>query len=296
MNAMNTTAITAPSISSASMLVELSISVWTGRRKDRTVSDEVTMSKHAKSGVANVTKKLLADCDELVAIQKFASNARGSHYASTLPWSDSGIRLLPTARYFDYQKHMTGLQNEFERLVEAFLAAYDWEVMEAQTSLGDLFDRDEYPTVDALRHKFAFRLNYIPVPDVGDWRVDMEREAQDALREQYQSFYEDQMGRAMGDLNERLREQLERMVSQLEVSETRKGKVYQSTIDNISNLIDLLGATNYTHDPQLQLAEAKLRAALYGASKDDLVKNPAYREATRKSVEEAIAALPGLDM
>jgi len=295
MNAMNTTAITAPSISSASMLVELSISVWTARKKDRTVSDEVTASKHAKSGVANVTKKLL-DCDELTAIQKFASNARASHYASTLPWSDSGIRLLPTARYFDYHNQMTGLQAEFERLVEAFLAAYNWEVMDAQVSLGDMFDRDEYPTVDTLRSKFAFRLNYIPVPDVGDWRVDMEREAQDTLREQYQSFYENQMGRAMGDLNERLREQLERMVAQLEVSETRKGKVFQSTIDNIGNLIDLLGATNYTNDPQLALAEAKLRASLYGASKDDLVKNPDYREATRKSVEEAIAALPGLDM
>ena len=296
MNAMDTTAITAPSISSASMLVELSISKWEGRRKDKTASREVETAKHAKKGTATVTKKLLADCEELEAIRKFAARAGDIHRASTLPWSDSGIRLLPTARYFDYHNQMTGLQAEFERLVEAFLAAYNWEVMDAQVSLGDMFDRGEYPTVDTLRSKFAFRLNYIPVPDVGDWRVDMEREAQDTLREQYQSFYENQMGRAMGDLNERLREQLERMVAQLEVSETRKGKVFQSTIDNIGNLIDLLGATNYTNDPQLALAEAKLRASLYGASKDDLVKNPDYREATRKSVEEAIAALPGLDM
>jgi len=86
------------------------------------------------------------------------------------------------------------------------------------------------------------------------------------------------------------------MVAQLTVTEDKKGKVYQSTIDNIGNLIDLLGATNYTNDPTLQLAERKLRAALYGADKDDLVKNPEYREATRKAVEEAIRALPGLDM
>lgn len=286
----------APSISSSSMLVELGISVWTGRRKDRNASDDVTSRAHAKAGVANVTKKLLGDCAELDAISKFAANVRQSHYASTLPWSDSGIRLLPTARYFDYHQQMTGFQAEFDRLVQAFLDAYDWEVMQAQTALGDLFDRDEYPTIDSLRSKFGFRLNYIPVPDVGDWRVDMEREAQDVLREQYQSFYEKQMEGAMADLNARLHEQLARVVKQLEVTEDRKGKVFQSTIDSIGNLIDLLGATNYTNDPNLQLAEKKLRAALYGANKDDLVKNPVYREQTKKSVEEAIAALPGLDM
>lgn len=285
----------APTISSSSMLVELGMSVWTGRRKDRTASEDVTSRNHAKTGVANVTKKLLGDCEELEAVSKFAANVRQLHYASTLPWSDTGIRLLPTARYFDYHQQMTRLQGEFDRLVQSFLDAYDWEVMQAQTALGDLFNRDEYPTIDGLRSKFSFRLNYIPVPDVGDWRVDIEQEAATALREQYQSFYEKQMEGAMQDLNARLHDQLSRMVKQLEVTEDRKGKVFQSTIDSIGNLIDLLAATNYTSDPMMQLAERKLRAALYGVDKDDLVKNPDFREATKRSVEEAIKALPGLD-
>jgi len=297
MTNFNTTPTTsAPTISSAAMLAELSVSVWLGRKKDKRASEDVTYNSHAAKGVASVNKKLLGDCEELDTIQKFVSNVRTVHYASTMPWSDTGLRLLPTAQYFRYHEQMTGLQAEFDRLVQVFLDAYDWEVMQAQTKLGDLFNRDEYPTVDALRGKFAFRLNYIPVPDAGDWRVDMNNETQMALRAQYEAFYEKQMHGAMSDLNARLHEQLVRMVAQLEVTPDRKGKVYQSTIDNIGNLIDLLGATNYTNDPMLQLAEAKLRSALYGADKDDLVRNPAYREATKKAVEEAIRALPSLDM
>jgi hypothetical protein len=298
MNANFNTAPTAsaPTISSAAMLAELSMSVWLGRKKDKRASDDVTYQSHAAKGVASVNKKLLGDCAELTAIQKFVGNVRTTHYASTMPWSDTGLRLLPTAQYFKYHEQMTALQNEFDRLVQVFLDAYDWEVMQAQTKLGALFNRDEYPTVDSLRGKFAFRLNYIPVPDAGDWRVDMGNETQNALRDQYQKFYEKQMHGAMSDLNTRLHEQLLRMVAQLEVTPDRKGKVYQSTIDNINNLIDLLGATNYTNDPMLQLAEAKLRSALYGADKDDLVRNPAYREATKKQVEEAIKSLPSLDL
>ena len=62
-------AVSAPTISSSSMLVELSISVWTGRRLDKRASSEVVASNHANVGVASVNKKLLGDCEELVAIQ-----------------------------------------------------------------------------------------------------------------------------------------------------------------------------------------------------------------------------------
>lgn len=300
MNAhFNTTAPTAsaPTISSAAMLAELSMSVWLGRKKDKRASDDVTYSSHAAKGVASVNKKLLGDCAELTAIQKFVSNVRSVHYASTMPWSDTGLRLLPTAQYFKYHEQMTALQNEFDRLVQVFLDAYDWEVMQAQTKLGALFNRDEYPTVDSLRGKFAFRLNYIPVPDAGDWRVDMGNETQVALRNQYQKFYSDQMERAMRDVWERLHNEAQRFVKQLDVdAEGKKGKLYQSTIDHLSHLTDMLDAANFTNDPNLQLAQAKLRSAVHGVAKDDLVRNPGFRADTKKKVEEAIKALPSLDL
>ena len=287
----------APTISSSAMLVELGISVWTGRKKDKRASATVTANHHAKAGVASVNKKLLGDCAELVAIQKFASNVRTSHYAMSMPWSDTGLRLLPTAQYFRYHKAMTELQAEFDRLVETFLAAYDWEVMQAQTALGDLFVRDEYPSISTLRGKFGFRLNYIPLPDAGDWRVDMEAETTQALADQYAKFYGQQMQTAMQDVWTRLHDEAARFIKQLDVdAEGKKGKIYQSTIDHVSNLTDMLGMTNFTGDPMLQLAEARLRQALANLDTAALKKDDDYRAATKMEMEAAIAALPSLDL
>lgn len=288
--------VSAPTISSSSMLVELSISVWTGRKKDKRASDDVVSSNYADAGVASVNKKLLGDCAELVAIQKFAANVRTGHYAMTMPWSDSGLRLLPTAQYFKYQQQITALQTEFFDLVQKFLDAYDWEVSRAQTKLGNLFVRDEYPTIDSLREKFGFRINYIPLPDAGDWRVNMENETKNALAAQYTEFYQNQMQSAMRDVWERLHEQVTRFIKQLDVDEDgKKGKIFQSTIDHVQSLTDMLGMTNFTNDPNLSLAEARLRAALRDVTHSDLKSDEFLREDTKRAMEQAIAALPSLD-
>lgn len=289
--------VSAPSIASSSMLVELSISVWTARKKDRTATDEVLANNHASSDAGNFSKNLLAGCAELIALQKFAANARSSHYAMTMPWSDMGLRLLPTAKYFDYHKAMTALEAEFNRLVDAFIAAYDWEVMQVQSKLGNMFVRDEYPTADQIRRKFAFKLAYTPVADVKDWRVDIENDAAVALKEQYEAFYASQMERAMRDVWERLHTEVARFVRQLDVdADGKKGKVYESTIDLVNQLTDMLEVANFTNDPSLQLAHRRLKSALNGLDRETLVKNDDVRAETKRAMEEAIKALPSLDM
>lgn len=207
------------------------------------------------------------------------------------------MRLLPTTVYFKYQQQMTQLQGEFDRLVQRFLDAYDWEVVQAQTKLGNLFHRDEYPTADSLRDKFGFRMSYIPLPDAGDWRVDMERDAQDALKQQYAAFYSKQVESAMRDLWERLHNELTRFVSQLDVdAEGKKGKIYDSTMQHVLHLTDMLGAANFTNDPALDLAQGRIRAALEGVDRADLVNNERFRADTKRAMQSAIDALPGLGM
>ena len=171
-----------PSIASSAMLVELSISVWTGRKKDKKASEDVTRQNYAATGVASVNKKLLGDCAELVTVQKLTASIRNLQTSMTMPWSDTGMRLVPTAQYFKYHQQMDAMRQEWEARVDDFLNAYDWEISVAQTSLGDLFDRDEYPTREALEGKFAFRLNYIPLPDAGDFRVDIGNDAMAQVR------------------------------------------------------------------------------------------------------------------
>jgi len=296
MNYMNTPTVSAPTISSSSMLVELGISTWTARKKDRSATADVLRQNYASKSAGNFNKNLMDGCAELVAIQKFAANTRTLHYNMTVPWSDSGLRLLPTAKYFDYHKQMTQMQAEFDRLVDTFLDAYDWQVAQMHIKLGNLFHRDEYPTTDSIRSKFAFRMSYIPVPDAGDWRVEIENNAQEALRAQYETFYQMQMERAMGDLWERLHTELERFVKQLDVDvDGKKGKIYDSTIEHVQHLADMLEHCNFTNDPALQLAQRKLTSALSGVCREDLIKNEGFRADLKRDMEAAIAALPSLE-
>lgn len=290
-------AITTTSLSASSMLVELSISTWQGRRLDKSASKEVTQQNGAKLGVANVNKKLLGDCKELDTVLAFAKNARTIHYSCTMPWSDSGMRLLPTAAYFKYHEQMTALQAEFFRLVEKFIAAYDWEVIEAQVRLGDLFHRDEYPTSESLRHRFAFNINYIPLPTAGDWRVDVGNEGNAQLREHYEKFFSTQLHEAMNDVWKRAYTALERMSERLDYETEADKKLFRdSLVTNVIDIVELLDVCNVTNDPVMEDARVRLQRALQGVDADDLRKNAPLRRATKQTVDEVIASLPGLGM
>lgn len=287
-----------PSIASSSMLVELSISCWTGRRQDKRASDEVAAAKHADKGVARVTKSLLGACDELDALQKFASNTRNTHYNSTLPWSDMGPRLLPTVKYFAYHKQMTALEAEFARMVDEFIDAYDLEVAQAQAKLGELFNEQEYPTAEQLRSKFAFRLNYIPLPDAGDWRLDIGNEAVASLQEQYRRHFQNQLEGAMKDIWARLHDVLGKLSRQLadQTDEGKTPKIYQSVFDRALEVIDLMETCNITADPNMQLMQRKLQQAFRGVTVEAVKDDAHLRRETKKSIDAAIAALPSLDM
>ena len=298
MNNISAPTVQAPSISSSSMLVELSIGTWTGRKLDKRASQDVTAQNNAVKGVANVNKKLLGDCAELDAVQKFAANARNVHYACTMPWSDTGLRLLPTKQYFKYHSEMTALQNEFERLVKLFIEAYDWEIQNAQLKLGALFNPDEYPSADSLTGRFKFRMNYMPLPDAGDFRVDIEAETKQALASQYESYYAKQFESAMADVWQRAYDAVAKMSERLDYSDSTNKKVFRdSLVENMHGIIDLLEVCNVTGDQTMADAQRRLSSALQGVTPDALREDAYLRAETKRKVDEVktiIDNLPGL--
>ena len=295
-NSMTGTSVqSVPSISTAAMLVELSIGTWTGRKLDKKASQDVTTNNNADKGVANVHKKLLGDCTELDAVQKFTANARNVHYACTMPWSDTGLRLLPTTQYFKYHQEMTALQSEYQRLVQAFLDAYSWEIQNAQLKLVGLFNSDDYPTADSLTSKFRFKMNYMPLPDVGDWRVSIGGETESALRSQYEGYYAQQLQTAMGDVWRRAHDALTKMSERLDYADDTTRKVFRdSLVSNVHDMIELLGACNVTNDPVMARAQRDLDEAMRGITPDALREDPYLRAETRRKVNEVRKTIDNL--
>lgn len=287
-----------PSISSSAMTVDLSIGYWAGNKLDRQASKEVTDANNAETGAARVNKSLLGNCRELVAIRKFVANARSVNYSMTMPWSNTGARLLPTVVMFKHKTTMTDLEQDFHRMVERFLVIYDWEVTKAQATLGDLFNRCEYPAQDTLRRRFHWEMTYCPLPDAGDFRIDVQNEALATMKSDYSAYYSTQLQGAMNDIWQRTHKVLVRMSKMLDYAtkEDRQHTGFRDTlVSNALEIADLLDVCNVSHDPQMTAARFKLEDTLRGVTADALREDDYLRSETKRSVDEIISTLPSLD-
>jgi hypothetical protein len=285
-------------IQNSAMLIDLNISVWTGRKMDKKVSDEIDAAKNTKAKGGNYHKKLLAGTKKLDELQKLVSAIRIWHYNQTLPWSDGGSRLLPMKNFFDYKATLANYERQYEDAVKDFIVEYPVLVSAAAFQLGDLFDGDEYPPVESLENKFRFKYVFLPVPEVGDFRIDVNEAGKQELRDQYEKFYNDKLADAMGDAWDRLHECVKHLSEKLADSEnpreTKEGPNYtqifrDSLVTNANELCDLLTRLNVTSDPKLEMARKKLEEAVNGKCAEDLRKSDTVRLETKAKVDEILS-------
>lgn len=279
-------------VARAAMLVDLNIAIYSGRKQDRTTQAEVTLAKGSGSKkAASVYKNLFAECKELEAITKFQARARSEHYRLTLPWNDRGARLLPTVSLLDYKQVMNRYQQEFDRLVDAFLIKYSTLVAAAAFQLGTLFDRKEYPDAAQVAGRFRMDIAFVPLPTSGDFRLDVESEVQRELMEQYDRRLAEQLASATKDSWTRLYDALQRLSDRLTVDEDGKKKIFHDTIvTGAVELCELLTAMNVTQDPQLESARRKLQEVLLGVTPKELRDEDGTRVLTKQKVDEILSA------
>ena len=279
-------------IARAAVLVDLEISIYSGRKQDKRTQAEVTQSKGAASKrAASVYKSLFAECSELDAINKFQARVRAEHYRLTQPWNDYGARLLPTSLLPDYKKTMNRLEEEFYLLVDRFLDKYDTLVASAAFQLGTLFDRNEYPSRNQVANKFRMSLSFAPLPTAGDFRLDIEAEVQQDLIEQYEKRAAAQVTAATQDSWTRLHKALTRLSDRLVVEDDGKKRIFHDTIvSGALELCDLLTHMNVLKDPALEKARRKLEDVLSGVTPKELREEDGTRLETKRRVDEILGA------
>lgn len=276
-------------ISSAALLVEVSISSWSARKLDKKVTEEVNLNKGASRSASRTNKNLLADDEKLEAINKYAANFRNWLYAETLPWSNSGLRLIPTAKFFSFKQTLDKYKTEFETMVADFVAEYPNRIAAQAFKLGTMFDRSEYPDQDEITNKFKFGYCFSPVPEAGHFLVDLGEEMESELREEYAKAYEERVNVAMKDLWTRLKDSLDRIAERLTNTEDGKAKVFRdSLIDNVLDLCGMLRELNVTGDPNLEKARREVEMLLAGVAPDELRKNEEIRKDVRSEVKHIL--------
>ena len=278
------------SISSSAMLVELNISVWTAAITDRKATTKVTDDARATADAGHFKKNLMAGTSVRKDIADYAAMCRTWHNGRTLPWSDKGIRLLPTSMFLDYKQEANSRRSYFDSKVATFVTEYPKLVAAAQINLGDLFNGTEYPSVEEVASKFAFRLVFSPVPEAGDFRLTASDVDMEELKEQYESAFETRIGDAMKTAWGKLHGTLTTISEKLTAPEGEQTKQFRSTfVSNITDMCALLSHLNITKDPQLEMARRDLQRAISNVDVEDIRSSEGARTDLKAQVDAVLS-------
>ena len=281
-------------IDTCALLVELNVSQWTARKLDRSTTDELVTNKNAQSkGAARVNKNLFAGRSELEVVSQHVTETRSFVYDNTLPWSDSGIRLLPSAKFMEFNTKLQQAEDKFYGLVTEFVTVYPSLITAQAMALGDMFNRNDYPHPTDIEHRFRFNVNYMPVPASGDFRVDIGNDAQEELRAKLAKLADERVDYAMKDIKTRLLEHLKRMSDRLSIDyvggEAKPRKFHDSLLDNAHELCELAESLNIINDPQLEEARKALKQAIGGIDVKDLRKDIPTRTDIKAQVDDVLS-------
>ncbi len=270
-------------IQNKAMIAHLHISTWTARKFDRRVTREIE-DNYAASNSGRYNKILIAT-EYLGKIQKIASTVRAYHYENTLPWMDNGGRLLPTANYFGYVQRMDEYRAEFLREVNAFLDSYPDYQQEAKSRLNGMYSIEDYPDIDRLRDKYAFSVRMAPIADADDFRVTLNDEDVETIREDYRQQLEDGLRDAHQDLWKRLHGVVWHMLERLTTADAR---FKNSLVENIRDICRLMPKLNITEDPLLDSMVDEIKRKLTVHAPEVLRSDPEIRSDTALAAKQII--------
>jgi hypothetical protein len=275
------------SISSSALLVELNISVWPASKLDREVTDKVNTDASAVRGASQTKKNLFAGTSLRKDISDFAARVRLYHNKHTLPWADKGERMLPTALFMDYKQTMNGFEQTFNMMCTNFFVEYPRLVADAPNNLGSMYKAEDYPEIEEVRMKFGFRRAVKPIPESGDFRLDIPAHDLAEMKNDYEKQYSDRLAEAMREPWERLHKTLVGMsekLTDIEGDESKK-RYHDTLISNPIELCGLLTKLNVTNDPKLEEARRQLELTMLGADIESIKEDADSRSALKSKVD-----------
>lgn len=282
------------SLATSGILVNVEVSVWTGTKQDREISDEVTRSKKADREAGRFTKKLFANVSEHRAILNDRQTWYNFVERETYEWSGRW-KFLPTPRIVDFMKQVEERKKTTEELKDKFRKVYADAVAREAFVQGDMFKASDYPSVDEVMSAFSVRVFTAEVP-VGDFRCEISQ----ALADDLCLHYEQQTRDLVQDI---YRKQVDQMVDVMKSlshccdTETviedgemkvKRRKLYDTTLSKAQELCETFKDFNVTQDPRLEEARAELEKIVSGVTIEQLRNSDTKRVVVKEGVDEVL--------
>jgi len=287
------------SIVTRALLVDLTVSRRTGVRADKQATETVRSQYHANGNVGSYAKKLFPqDPPELKKIGTVINKCEAMHKEKTLAWM-TGWRIIPRELHTEYATEIGKLRIELEDAVREFVAALPRLKQEAQAMLGKLYRDEDYPSAGEFELSYGIDVRFMPVPDVNDFRIELDAETLKDLQESYSDDMQRSMSSAVQDAFVRLEKVLGNLVDACTrvdskvASGAKLAVIRSAVVDNIKELVDVMPTLNIANDPNLEAMRAEVERKLGTLNISDLKENPDARADAKKKADAILRKMQG---
>ena len=283
-------------ISARALLVNTTVRVWTGEKRDRAITREICSLKGAEDNAVRANKSLLGE--HIHGVQTAERAVRQAVNERTLPWMDDGARILKGAAFMAFTEAMAEPVRQFDAAVDAFIAAYPEIQHEARRRLGEAYADQDFPAQSRLKERFGVRLVYLPVPSTEDFRVNLSDDEIAAVRRNAEEALRGTVNDAVRSLLDRLQEPVARMATRLRLfRRTSGGKVQHpfrdSLVENVRAIVRLAPTLNLMDDPHIAALCADIEQHLAAHDPEQLRNSPSLRESVADEADAILRRMQG---
>jgi len=286
------------SLATSAVLVTVDVNVWSATKQDRTISGEVTSSKKADPNAGRFVKNLLANNVHHKDLVNYRQTIYNWVKAKTYRWNNSQD-LLPTIELESFKQEYDKHEKEFNRLLSEFCDKYDSIKSNMAFAQGDMYNIQDYPSVEEVRRKFGCKLYISEVPS-HDFRCSVAQDLADDLKVNYQRQCEEIVKNVLHQQTDRIvnvMESISHCCGTQEITtkegevKSKKRKIYDTTIEKAKSLcrsISQFDVLNNEDSAKLRDACRLLDNALTGVSIDALRESDYTRERVKNEVDDIL--------
>ena len=286
------------SLASSGVLVSVTVNLWSATKLDQGISDEVSTSKNAVSAAGRYTKNLLANNPKHKNLMNYRQTVANWMKRMTYDWNGDQ-RYLPTpdvpkfmTEYRQHQAAFGALFNDFDASYEDIISDMAFKA----AGLGDMFNRNDYPTREKMQKKYGINLFVNDVP-MNDYRVLVAKDMADELFDVYASQTQRIVDGIVTDQFKRMKDVMESLsfCCDVDVSvgadgeqKIRKRKIYDTTVDKARDMVRLYKEFNLTDNAELSESIAMLENTLRDVSTETLRESDLVRSEVKEGVDEIL--------
>lgn len=270
------------------MLANLSMGRFVPRKFDRSVSNDIaakarSQGANGESGSMGRYNKILISKSAFRRVDRAYGQLRNFHYQATMPFLDSGARVLVNTMFGSYDNRVQSMFIEIDDLVSEALTGWDYWVGEARDRLGPLFNDTDYPSVHEVRDCFYHRIAYSPMPEAGHWISRIEGPVLERLKRETETRERQIIGVMLQDIWRRMFDAVAHMHERLEgfavdSDGSVDGKIFKdSLVKNLRELVKVLPDLNVVHDPEIDRMTRKISRGLATFDPETLRHDPIAR-------------------